>query len=120
VIWSELHFFFLSRFGDNSVTIDGNLIKMFATGQENSCSFSWLNKILSKRNDALFACFLQPSFLHSIFKQENSGKRSGKQSKPSFVFGTDLNDRPQEIEAVSKFSLALSFCTEGKGSGLST
>ena len=84
--------------------------------------FSWLNKILSKRNDALFACFLLPSFLHSIFKQENSGKRSGEQSKPSFVFGTDLNDRPQEIEAVWKFSLALSFCTEGKrkGSGLST
>ena len=25
VIWSELHFFFLSRFGDNSVTIDGDL-----------------------------------------------------------------------------------------------
>ena len=63
---------------------------------------------------SMFACFLLPSSLHSIFKQENSGKRSGKQSKPSFVFGTDLNDRPQEIEAVWKFSLALSFCTEGK------
>lgn len=66
--------FFLSRFGDNSVTIDGDLIKMFATGQENSCSFFLVEQNLVKTQRCT-VCLLPTTFFSSLhFQTRKFGK----------------------------------------------
>ena len=100
------------------------LIKMFATEQENSCSFSWLNKILSKRNDALNVCLLPTTFFSSLHFQTRKFGKTKWQTVKAVVC---VRHRPQWPSSRDWGRLEVLFGTiflyrrkEVKGSGLST
>ena len=93
---------------------------MYSTGQENSCSFFLVEENLVKTQRCTvcllasdYLLFLTPFSSNKKIRENEVANSQSRRLCSAPTSMTVLNDRPQEIEAVWKFSLALSFCTEG-------